>query len=250
MHLKSIQKLIENFWYVPGDVLLRSIEAIVWKEYKFKHPILDIGVGEGVIDEVLFGHLESIDSAIDNDPKCINVATKNKFYKKVSVASADNLPFKDDSFVTIIANSTFEHIKNDLKAISEVSRVLKKGGVFAFTVPTNKLKLSSKINKRVSHFHYRSLDEWSQILKENGLKVIDQKYYLPPKLVSIWKIFFYVSTFKLYKRELWSYLSDKRFSRFIPKKILKFVLFKLIPALVKSGVSQNGTWVFILAKKV
>jgi len=36
MHLKSIQKLIENFWYVPGDVLLRSIEAIVWKEYKFK----------------------------------------------------------------------------------------------------------------------------------------------------------------------------------------------------------------------
>lgn len=47
-------------------------------------------------------------------------------YKKIVAGNATDLPFKDQTFKTVISNSTFEHISADKKAVSEVGRVLKK----------------------------------------------------------------------------------------------------------------------------
>lgn len=50
-------------------------------------------------------------------------------------ADATNLPFPDDSFDKIIAAEILEHVPRDQRAIGEIARVLRPGGIAAVTVP-------------------------------------------------------------------------------------------------------------------
>lgn len=49
--------------------------------------------------------------------------------------NALSLPFADESFDRIICSEVLEHIPEDLTAISELTRVLRRGGTMAITVP-------------------------------------------------------------------------------------------------------------------
>ena len=46
-----------------------------------------------------------------------------------------NLPFNDNSFDVIFCNHVLEHIQDDTKAMKELFRVMKKGGMGVFQVP-------------------------------------------------------------------------------------------------------------------
>ncbi|MBD1805026.1 class I SAM-dependent methyltransferase [Microcoleus sp. FACHB-SPT15] len=46
-----------------------------------------------------------------------------------------SLPFKNEEFDLVFASHVLEHIKDDLKAISEIKRVLKPGGIAILPVP-------------------------------------------------------------------------------------------------------------------
>jgi SAM-dependent methyltransferase len=46
-----------------------------------------------------------------------------------------NLPFKDNSFDVVFCNHLLEHISNDTKAMQELYRVLKPGGMGIFQIP-------------------------------------------------------------------------------------------------------------------
>lgn len=46
-----------------------------------------------------------------------------------------NLPFEDNSFDVVLCNHVLEHIEDDAKAMSELYRVLKKGGYGVFQIP-------------------------------------------------------------------------------------------------------------------
>ena len=46
-----------------------------------------------------------------------------------------NLPFKDNTYDVIFCNHVLEHIPDDIKAMQELYRVLKKGGMGIFQIP-------------------------------------------------------------------------------------------------------------------
>ena len=48
---------------------------------------------------------------------------------KILYGTAYNLPFKDEFFDKVYCINTFCHIENNKKAVEEISRVLKKGGM-------------------------------------------------------------------------------------------------------------------------
>lgn len=50
-------------------------------------------------------------------------------------ANICNLPFKDDSFDVVLCNHVLEHIPDDTKAMNELYRVLKPGGMAVLQIP-------------------------------------------------------------------------------------------------------------------
>lgn len=255
-HLTYFSK---KYWFTPSDVLQRSIEAVIWSSLKFNSPVLDIGCGDGSMSELLFqGRI--IDAGLDVKPKELKIAQKRGFYRAVVCANASKMPFSDNVFNTVISNSTFEHIEDDIAAVSEVARVLKKGGSFLFSVPNKKLekvirniikdsKGLKEFNQRLKHFNYRTFDEWESILNENGFSVEYNIRYFPEEIVKLWYRMFVISTTKIRNKELWSYLKDSKLSNYLPNKILaQLVYYYLLPHYINS-LSGRGCQIFLICKK-
>jgi len=67
-----------------------------------------------------------------------------------------NLTFEDSIFDLIIINHVLEHIEDDKKALVEMARVLKKGGVAIITIPGDwKRKFTKNFNHLYFNGHYR-----------------------------------------------------------------------------------------------
>jgi ubiquinone/menaquinone biosynthesis C-methylase UbiE len=258
---KYLDHFLREYWFIPSDVLQRGIEVNVWEQCRFKNPVLDIGVGDGTTNAFIFK--EKINVGIDLNSKGLKSAEKTGKYKKLIRASAEDMPFENASFNTIVSNSTFEHISNDLKAVSEVARVLKKDGLFFLTVPSEYLQKwvleydgkrnLEKFNQRANHLHYRSLQDWKKYFKKNNLKTISSKYYFPKKAALSWYKLFKQFTHKFSNREMWSIISDPKIIRFIPKKIIISLLKNVIlKDAYRNGffTDSNGAQLFMIAKKI
>tara|TARA_R110001583_G_scaffold112186_1_gene261480 strand:+ start:21539 stop:22210 length:672 start_codon:yes stop_codon:yes gene_type:complete len=63
--------------------------------------------------------------------------TTADLYSPIADVKADicNLPFKENSFDIVFCNHVLEHIEDDYKAMSELFRVLKPGGMGIFQIP-------------------------------------------------------------------------------------------------------------------
>lgn len=97
--------------------------------------VLDIGCGGG-LDTMVAASMVGPKGrvvGIDMSPEMIERAKKNlgeAFLENVSVheASADHLPFPDDSFDVVISNGVINLVPDKTKAMTDVFRVLKPGG--------------------------------------------------------------------------------------------------------------------------
>ncbi|OGH24861.1 MAG: hypothetical protein A3B47_01985 [Candidatus Levybacteria bacterium RIFCSPLOWO2_01_FULL_39_24] len=262
---------LEKYWFIPSDVLQRGVEANIWDLCSFKKPILDIGIGNGQMSNFIFKNSPQIDVGIDLEEGGLESARKTNKYIKVLQANAENMPFKNASFNSVVSNSTFEHIVNDLKAISEVSRVLEKGGLFFTTIPSgylqkwileyekvkNKAKSQENLrifNKRANHLHYRSLANWKKIFRDNSLKLVFHKYYFPKKTALFWYKLFKIFTYKLHGREMWSIIVNSRITKFIPKDlVIKYLKNMLLKNVYEKGFfvnSGNGAQLFMIVRKI
>lgn len=99
-----------------------------------------------------------------------------------------NLPFKDNEFDVILCNHVLEHIPNDIKAMQELYRVLKPGGMGIFQIPqdltrattfedasiTDKKK-RAKIFGQYDHVRVYGRDYFDK-LRAVGFKVTEEDY--------------------------------------------------------------------------
>ena len=141
------------------------------KQLPVKCNMLDAGCGIGLnaFLAVRAGHTVT---GVDKDKEKIRLAKL--------MADATHLPatFRVDDitrmtipnkmFDTIVCFEVLEHIKQDAKAISELSRVLRAGGTLLLSVPST--GPISKINQEIKH-HVREgydVDKLTSMLKEHG----------------------------------------------------------------------------------
>lgn len=80
------------------------------------------------------------------------------------VGDAEDLPFEDNTFDVVIMDAVLEHIPDVSKAIAEVARVLKPGGVFIGYVAF--MECFHEIS--YSHLSFKALEHFSNI---NGMKL-------------------------------------------------------------------------------
>jgi ubiquinone/menaquinone biosynthesis C-methylase UbiE len=95
--------------------------------------ILEVGVGAGT-DFINFCRSGSEAYGIDLTEEAINnVKHRLKVYsltcKELKVADAENLPYKDNYFDLVYSWGVIHHTENTIKALEEIIRVLKLGGI-------------------------------------------------------------------------------------------------------------------------
>lgn len=113
-----------------------------------------------------------------------------------------NLPFEDNSFDVILCNHVLEHIPDDTKAMQELYRILKKGGMAILQIPqdlsrektfednsiTDK-KERAKIFGQYDHVRIYGKDYFDK-LRSVGFRVIEEDYTnkISPKLVDKYRL--------------------------------------------------------------
>lgn len=98
--------------------------------------VLEIGCGRGVGIEILLSLGAEHVTGFDLDPKMIALAQKRlaKYGNRVrvSVGDAEAIDAPDASFDAVVDYGVIHHIPQWQKALKEIARVLKPGGVFYF----------------------------------------------------------------------------------------------------------------------
>ena len=99
------------------------------------------------------------------------------------VGDAENLPFESNTFDKVVSVCSLEHFDHDEKALAEMNRVLKGGGILVLTVDSFtyrriKRNLQEK-HKRDHHVvNYYSATQLSEKLEKHGFAVEESKYFL------------------------------------------------------------------------
>ncbi len=106
---------------------LRKMETKMLKKYA-RGLVLDVGCGTGVYS----GLFEKY-TGIDISGKMIKEALR-KSKQRYAMANAENLPFHDGTFDTVICMFTVLNLCDYKKAAKEMRRVLKKGGTLIISV--------------------------------------------------------------------------------------------------------------------
>lgn len=111
-----------------AELILGSLErkGIMLRNKK----ILDLGCGEGGYSKEFIKRSKDV-IALDINEDNFQLGKEVKFVK----GDARNLPFGDSEFDFVFCSSLIEHVKDQLKVIKEIERVLKKGGLCYLSFP-------------------------------------------------------------------------------------------------------------------
>lgn len=142
----SIYNTLGDRWYTAYDdpvAVLRAESKVKapWVIERIKNRFtelsqarhLDVGCGAGFLSNQL--SQEGLDvTGLDMSAESLHVAGKYDQTRKVKYVAGDaySLPFPDASFDSVSAMDFLEHVDNPLRAVGEMSRVLKPGGLFFF----------------------------------------------------------------------------------------------------------------------
>jgi SAM-dependent methyltransferase len=184
----------------PHRALLRAVECNLIGSLPLVHPVLDVGCGDGHFASVAYD--EPIDVGIDVLDRALTEAAARRpvVYRELVKASATALPFRDGTFGTVVSNSSLEHIRDIDQALSEITRVLRMGGTFATTLPSEhypeylmgatlarRLGLAgvargygALFNRISYHYHVDSPEVWKARLAAVGLDIVEHTYYFSP----------------------------------------------------------------------
>jgi len=107
-----------------GDIQEEKYHCML-QDISIKKPVLDLGCGTGMLKEFLKVPMIGID---------ISFEMLKKSKEKNIQSDMENLPFKDNSFATILSFTALQNLDSADAALLEVKRILKPKGTFVLTV--------------------------------------------------------------------------------------------------------------------
>jgi SAM-dependent methyltransferase len=176
--------------------LLRAVEARFYYHVPLPEPTLDVGCGDGHFARMAFPG-RRITAGVDPWWRPLQKSVRGGNYMAPIQALGDNLPFADDYFASAFSNSVLEHIPDIQPVLNEVSRVLRTGGRFLITMPSQyfneylggaaffeRLRLPGLAGRYRSffdfitrHAHTDSPETWAGRLALAGFAVERWQYY-------------------------------------------------------------------------
>jgi len=201
-----LTQLLDAYWFAPPVALWRAVELRTLAREHFPRPILDLGCGDGLIARVLFEGEPPIDTGFDPWWSQLRQGAASGMYRYVQQAYGNAMPYPDGSFGTVFSNSVLEHIPDLEPVLQESGRVLRPGGRFITTVPSDAFRrllagyrdcaavgdlagaeaYAARIDARLAHHHYHSPQEWATLLESAGIRLLSARYYLPASVAAMW----------------------------------------------------------------
>lgn len=160
MNLKEKNSRFYNSVWRLGslqDPKLRSTWDLV-KKYQSKK-CLEIGPGNTPIIPFQKGYFLDISQSAVKNLKSAGL--------KTYLGEATRIPFDNNFFDLVVAWHILEHVDDDQKAFSEISRVLKKGGGFLLAVPIWQDKFN-QFDRVVGHRRRYPPEDLVRSLKKRG----------------------------------------------------------------------------------
>lgn len=159
----------------------KAKRRLVFESFKkyFPNPqkkikILDYGCGSGFLQVEFEKNFPNVRAfGVDNSKEAIEFCHKRGI-SNVKLCKDTKIPFKNQLFDVVVAIDLLEHIKDDLKALKEIKRVLKNSGLGIFLVPSHPY-LWSKRDLELKHFRRYQTGELKMKCQETGFKIIDSK---------------------------------------------------------------------------
>ncbi len=175
-HIKSLEKNGTNPFMQQSQILESNdaLRQMIKRHVDVGSVLLDAGIGYG---ELFQGLPEYIQFGVDVSLPYLRIAKNNGI--EVCMAKLEKLPYCDDSFDAIISSDVLEHVLRIDKAVSELIRVLKPGGMLIVRVPFDESLDEYINNPKYTYSHIRSFNLNSlRLLFEScfGLKFIEYKY--------------------------------------------------------------------------
>lgn len=213
--------LAEQLQTIPAfRALLRGVEARMIAALDLPRPILDLGCGDGTFAQAAF--TEPLDAGIDPSPVALAEAKQRGMHRDLRVGQGAELPFPDACFATVLSNSVLEHIPDIDSTLREAHRVLRPGGRFVFTTPSEHFaeylffadlfrRIGLKrLSKRYENYfnriswHYRtdSAPVWSERLQRLGFAVCEWRSYFSRGASHAFDLLHYYSAPTLLYRKL------------------------------------------------
>lgn len=219
--------LLRTYWFAPPVALWRAVELRTAAAETYRRPLLDLGCGDGLIGNVLFGP-DGADVGFDPWSEQVQQAARCGVYRYVQQANGQHMPYPSNTFATVFSNSVLEHIPDLAPVLSEVGRVLRPGGRFVFTVPSDAFcrllyfyqarleagdaaaaeAYAARVDALLAHHHYHTPTEWGELLARGEMALEKALYYLPQPVEQIWDRM--NARFGIGQPSLWGFLASPR----------------------------------------
>jgi SAM-dependent methyltransferase len=169
----------------PSIALCRIPELEYASTLQLEGRTLDHCCGDGSF-AALAWPLSKFTAGCDLNRDAIKLAGNNSRHEQLDMCDAGRqLPYEDQSFDLVFDNSALEHILDLDSSLSEVARVTRRGGRFAFNVLNHRffewwpMDEESKRGYREwqPFFHAYSLDIWKSHLADAGLEIEEVRGY-------------------------------------------------------------------------
>lgn len=173
----------KSHWWFTGRRELFS-EEISKLNLSVDSNILDVGTSTGtnlrMLRELNYTKYVGLDFSHDAIRFC-----REKGLGEVVKGDIKKLPFPDEVFDLVLATDIIEHIDDDAKAVSEISRVLKTDGHALITVPA--FMALWGLQDDVSHHQRRyRLHQLLALISKSGLKTKKSHYFNFLLFAPIW----------------------------------------------------------------
>lgn len=173
--LRYIQHEETHWWFTARKEILKNfiIKIIKKKNYALPLQILNVGPAGGSTTIMLqsFGKVKSL----EYDDDLFNYS-KNERKLDIDKGSITDLPYQKEIFDIACAFDVIEHVEDDKKAMAELKRVVKPGGIVLLTVPAFQF-LWSRHDEVNYHFRRYTKKRINQIGKNAGLTIFYSSYF-------------------------------------------------------------------------
>ena len=183
--------------------LLRAVEARFYENIELPAPTLDLGCGDGHFASLAFPL--RLEVGLDPWSGPLQEARKRGVYEKTIESEASSIPYPDAYFSSAVSNSVLEHIPDLDPVLTELSRVLKPGGLFVFCVPNHRflptlsvarvfdslrLKMLGRLYRRFfdrisRHHHCDDESTWRDRLAAAGFEIVTSWDYFSPRAQAV-----------------------------------------------------------------